>query len=549
MPLLDTELTRREGSHIAVSPQPLRITCQLADLATADGFGLHCTFTASIRVGPAPADKVMVGEVLLANRTSITTRQVAEYFAAALASSAASAAAEHDIAWWLGKDGPSAMLDALRKAGHAVAFRSGLELLEPMSADLASPDFHRQQFLSRQAKIAEQRAAEQIGHLHRSAELLREFHVLRESAPQLSPGAALEQLSPADRGSILQSLLKASAAEGPVTTDRLFAVAGPYLAEIDTRVAGSPRLHPIPDALGPLRSVQPAMIGAERRLLVGARGGFYVIDPANPSNVERYAIPAETSGAAESALGFNRVLYQPSTGFWATHAELGLINWAVGDGNAPRQIFGPAYLNIAVPAATPPPLPSYTMSSIAITAAGPRHLVALGETLLFSVGPRLFHFAGTAAQPVALGGAYGANIAAIVSDGAMIAVVFEDGSVWTPDPPYPIGPSSQWTCRAQRGSAVCAAGLLPWLESARLLLATLNGPIDCIGLDDPLVTQYAGPTAPGSRAVAGSANCVAAISRDRQRLLLWHTWNGARPSNEIYLAAQAHHRIADIAFA
>jgi hypothetical protein len=541
MPLLDNELARREGSHIAASTRPLRIMCELNDLTAADGFGLRCKFAASVRVGPTAADRVMLGEVLLADRSSITTTQVGEYFAAALSAPAGRAAAEHEAAWWLGAEGSAAMLSALRKAAEAVGFRSGLELLDPMSADLASPDYQRQQLFARQAKLAEQRAAEQIGHLHRAAELLREFHTLRESAPQLSPGAALEQLSPNDRGSILQSLLQASA--GSSGTARLFAVAGPYLAEVDIQQsAARPKLHPLPDSLGPLRSVQSADIAGERRLLVGARAGFYVLDPADPGHGERYGM------TTDSALGFNRVLYQPDTGFWATHAELGLFNWAEGDGSAPRQRFGP--FESAYPMHSPPPLrtqcSAVSQNSIAIApaATGPRHLTACPDgALLFSGGGRLFHFAGQAATLIDLPGQTAANIIAILSDSVTIAVVFDDGSVWTPDA------SGAWACRVQRGTAVCAAGLLPWLGASRLLLATLNGPIDCFGLDDPLVTQYTSPTAAGSRALAASSACVAAISRDRQRLLLWNTWDGARTMSEIYLGAQAHHRIADIAFA
>jgi hypothetical protein len=543
MPLLDNELARREGSHIAASTRPMRISCELSDLPAADGFGLRCKFTASVRVGPTAADRVMLAEVLLADRTSITTLQVSEYFAAALAAHSGRVAAEHESAYWLGAEGSAAMLAALRKAAEAIAFRSGLELLDPMSADITSPDYQRQQLFARQAKLAEQRAADQIGHLHRAAELLGEFHALRESAPQLSSGAALEQLSPGDRGSILQSLLQASAAAGSGAIARLFAVAGPYLAEIDPQQsAARPTLHPLPDSLGPLRSVQSAEIDGQPRLLVGARAGFYVLDPSDPAHGGRYGM------TTESALGFNRVIYQPDTGFWATHAELGLFNWAEGDGSAPRQKFGP--FESAYPFDSPPPLRtqfsnvSQTSIAMAVTTTGPRQLTACPDgTMLFSVGTRLFHFAGNAATHIDLPGQTGANIIAILSDGASIAAVFDDGSVWTPDA------TGAWACRVQRGTAVCAAGLLPWLGASRLLLATVNGPIDCIGLDDPLVTQYTSPTSAGSRALAASPACVAAISRDRQRLLLWNTWDGARPTSEIYLGAQAHHRIADIAFA
>jgi hypothetical protein len=41
---------------------------------------------------------------------------------------------------------------------------------------------------------------------------------------------------------------------------------------------------------------------------------------------------------------------------------------------------------------------------------------------------------------------------------------------------------------------------------------------------------------------------VAAVSPDRQRLVLWNSWEGRQPAAELFLAALARHRIADIAF-
>jgi hypothetical protein len=80
------------------------------------------------------------------------------------------------------------------------------------------------------------------------------------------------------------------------------------------------------------------------------------------------------------------------------------------------------------------------------------------------------------------------------------------------------------------------------------LLAGEDGSIDCVGGDDPLVTQYVSPhRAP--RVVAGSSDLVAAVSADRQRLVLWNSWDGRKPLAELYLAGLARHRVADVAFA
>ena len=81
----------------------------------------------------------------------------------------------------------------------------------------------------------------------------------------------------------------------------------------------------------------------------------------------------------------------------------------------------------------------------------------------------------------------------------------------------------------------------------RLLLATEDGPILCVGPDDELLTQFTSPY-PGLRIAAGAANAIAAVTADRQRLILWHPWDGRKPFADLFVYGLARHRIADIAF-
>ena len=46
-----------------------------------------------------------------------------------------------------------------------------------------------------------------------------------------------------------------------------------------------------------------------------------------------------------------------------------------------------------------------------------------------------------------------------------------------------------------------------------------------------------------------SAGKVAAMSSDRQRIVLWNAWDGRKVAAEVYLTGQTHHRVADLAFA
>jgi hypothetical protein len=89
--------------------------------------------------------------------------------------------------------------------------------------------------------------------------------------------------------------------------------------------------------------------------------------------------------------------------------------------------------------------------------------------------------------------------------------------------------------------------MLPWMGDSRLLLATEEGPIFCVGLDDELVSQFLGPY-PGLRIVAAAGNAVAAVTGDRQRVVVWHAWDGKMPATDLYLYGLARHRITELIF-
>ena len=82
---------------------------------------------------------------------------------------------------------------------------------------------------------------------------------------------------------------------------------------------------------------------------------------------------------------------------------------------------------------------------------------------------------------------------------------------------------------------------------SRLLLATEDGPIICVGPDDELLTQYTSPY-PGLRIAAAAGDALAAVTADRQRIVLWHPWDGRRPFLDLFVYGVAKHRVADIAF-
>lgn len=542
MSLHTSEIARREGSDVQLRSEPLRIQWSFDDLTASDGHALRASFSASVKALPHAAERRMLEEVFLAGARSVTAERVAEHFQDAFRVAAARTCQTKPAAEWVHNGSTAAVVDALKSAGQRVAFSCGLELLPPFDLSLDSPTLEQQRLESMQRNLAEERAAGQLEHFQRAAELLKQFNAIRESAPQLSPGEVLGQLNPTDQGALLQTLLLAAGKERP--TERLYAVAGPNLLTIDPRES-PPRAEvtALPPTLGPLRSVQRT---ADDQLLVGARSGVLrrMRTEDKAAAWTAYADPAVTS-----PLGFNAAVLWNNT-IVASHGEAGVVAWDLGRPDEPLLALRPSELN----------------------GAAPKNLCALDDNrLAFSTRDTLFllrspngaagnslgreplerdHAEGAELQRgdravpftiSTLATATGAEIVAILPEAGRVTLVFDSGLLQLRD-----RETLSLVRQERRSGPVSAAALLPWLGSTRLLLATEAGPIFCLSWEDELITQYLSAHRE-LRAVTAAHDVIAALSGDRQRVLLWQTWNPRKPVADLYIPTIARHRAADVA--
>jgi hypothetical protein len=507
------ELARREQGRVEIRSEALRLRWSFDNLVTADGHLLRVGFSCRVRALSAPAERQMLEEVFLSGGSVLRSEAVVEHFQSVLRSAAAGACQTKGAADWVG--GSESLVDVIRAAADKIAFSCGLEFLPPFEIDLESPTLERGRLEAMQRNLAEQRAAGQLEHFQRAGELLKQFHAIRQSAPQLAPGEVLRQISPNDQGAMLQSLLLASAKEK--TTEAVWAVAGSSLLRIDPRTS-PPRtqLIALPTTLGPLRSVQP---GPEGSLLIGARGGIIHVDPNRPAGAQCYADPA-----ISSPLGFSRAVWRNDQ-VWACHGEAGVVAWQVGRPDSPALLLRPADLHGSVP----------------------KNLRVLDDArLLLSTRERLICIqlhgenlaAGAGVMPVDL--PLRAEAVEILPAGERVFVVLSDGTVQVRDARTLAVMSEERRC-----GAVSAAAWLPWLGSGRLLLASEDGPVLCVGVDDDVVTQYV-QSQGGLRALAAAADVIVGISADRQRVLWWNSWNPRQPVAEVFIPAVARHRVADV---
>jgi hypothetical protein len=544
------ELARRIGSRIELRPDALRCRLRMRGFIAADSHEIDCAFTFSVLALDQPAERQMLAETFLDNDDSVTAEEVAEHFLPSLHDAATQLIAQQPAEHWIEEANRQPLLDALRQEGNSVAFACGVELLPPFELTVESPTLHREKIEVMQRKLTERRAAGQAEHVQKAAELLRQFQSLRDAAPAgLSPGKILEQVSPADRGNMLETLLLASSAG---CEQMLWAVAGPNLVKIDPR-ATPPRAEmiPLPGDLGPLRSVQSEEVDGTKKLLVGAQSGVVVVDAQHPTDVQRYADRAITS-----AMGFNAVVAAGDM-IWATHAEAGTVGWRIGEFDKPAFTLRPQASAVAPTPSTPPPLPTSAAGNASIIASmrggtgagsgsfaatsGPRNAAALdSRRILYSAGGTVFIADDTGTSGVV--SASSATVVFIAIEDDIVQIVRADGTVDRLD-----ATSLQRLGSDRRCGEITAAAPLPWLGTTRLLLATSDGPICCVGRDDPLVTQYVSPHR-GVRALAATNDCVAGLSADRQRIVLWKSWDGRQPSGEIHIAHIARHRAADVCF-
>lgn len=490
---------------VGISIRPARLRWVIDDLMSKDGHRITIGFACTAAAIDEPAERQLFTEVFFTSPKS-GSQTAMDHFLPALRSTAAELAGKETAEELLGIPARARWVTTLRAAANETAFSCGIEVLAPFEVEVTSPTLQRERLEQMQRIAAERRSADRVGHLTRAAELLKQWESLKASVPSITPGKLLEQVNPADRGLMLDTLLMVSASgQAKNSQPDLWAVSGSYLVRMDVKTdSPQPKLIALPTIVGPLRSIR----ATGEKLCIGARNGVFVADPTNPESAVPFHHPA-----LSSEFGFTCVT-PIGNRLWACHREAGLIAWEIGAPDQPMIVHSPMNLG-----------------------GEPRNLTDGG---LFAIGPKLKRLSSTGEITTA----FTANspIVAILLADQQIIVVSESGSITLLDEPT-LGKMSE----LMTAGRLTGAALLPWLSTSRLLLNRADGPIECLGLEDQLVTRFAGNQT-AMRAVIASAARIAAMSNDRQRVVLWNAWDGRTIAAEIYLTGLTHHRLTDLAF-
>lgn len=520
----------RYNDRVALdTTNPIRITWLIQGLWTSDRQELHVTFDAAVGMPASSADRQLFEEAF--GHSRVEPRQIREHFQSAIASAARQNAAQRESGFWLSEEGSLRMREVLRAAADHMAFGCGMQILPPLEVAMDSPTLRQMQEEQARRRLAEAQAAGRLADAEQALALLERFQTARRAHPELTAGTLLSHLPPADQGKALEVLLMADA---QLAKGALWVVSGEQLLRADlsaspqSHASGASVDHPAElgfepltccGELGPFRSITPAQWRGERWLLAGARQGVMCVKL--PSG---QACVAYRDDGGPWTMGFNSAICLGDV-LWGCHSEAGLVGWKIGqpDKGLWRAIRAEQLLRQDA-------------------ADRPGHLTPLSEDMaLFAVGAALWRLKQDGTVE-ALSVAGDSPVVGIVDEHQTIAVVCQEGRIIRLD-----RSTLQVTGRWELGGRVTAVGAMPWIASVRLLAAREDGPIQCLGRDDTLVSQYLGSYR-AAPMVAGDRGWVAAVAPDRQRLALWHGWDGSRPVLERSIMSLTHHRIADMAF-
>jgi hypothetical protein len=537
MALAERELARRAGDGIEVRNQPMRLRFRFDDLTCADHHLVRVNYACSVELADSAIDRRVFAETFLSTRAVVTDREMVEHFAPALRGAVASATVAKNAEQWLKGDAQEELKHVIRGAAGPIEFDCGVKLLGPFELTAESDSLKRERVEQMQRELAEKRAAGQLQHVQRAGELIKQFAALKQSAPELSAGAILERIGASDRADMYAALMLASERD---TQQALWAVAGNELLRIDAREK-EPKVERIAMDVGPFRSVQADEIAGRRVLLLGGRDCVVVFDPADGSKAVH-----DVALGITPQLGFNRVAVHQDR-IWATHGELGLVAWN-GDGSVH------ATLSVGeLPKSTynrPSSRVSGTIQTIVSAqqtsssqSAGPRNITVLDEaSLIFSVGNRLCTLDSSTSAITPHSSDLAAEVLGLFAEGDRLIVVYDNGTIHLRD-----RESLELISDYPRGGAICSAGVLPWMGETRLLLARDDGCIDCVGLSDSVISEYRSAYR-DLKDIAASAGCVAAITGDRARVVLWDAWEGRKPRAEVHVSAVTRRRVGDVCF-
>ncbi|MGD2108558.1 MAG: hypothetical protein PVI86_04110 [Phycisphaerae bacterium] len=355
-------VTRTTGDHVVVPASgkvdaagaedvlfarvtPVDVVLEADGVATKDGYRCRAEVRLPVRLIPESSDLLSFTKAVLGSHRVALVEAIGRYLQPALRGALTRVAAEHDAATLIDSGSNDQVSAALADAVEASCFAAGLTLDEKPTAVFDSQTLRQireseQESLrkqadhaaSRQVQIAREQA--QAQHLDHLASLLGRLEEMTAASPDLTLPELVRTFSERERGEVYDALFAAEPVSA--STQWVAVAAGDSLLFFDPHHPDVPdRRCTMAGDAGPVRSVQAVRDpNADMVLLLGAATGVYRW-PVGQTETELTLLVKD---APEVRGGFNAATLVGNRIF-ASHSELGLLQWQTTEPASPRPLF------------------------------------------------------------------------------------------------------------------------------------------------------------------------------------------------------------------
>ena len=314
---------------------PFELEYRFDGLPSQDGHEFAARVKLSVQPVPERTELEAFRRTVLGSQREVRQARLRQHCEQAVRAAVAAFAKSHTAKDLIAPERWDDFDDVLAEHFKPVGFESGLALGPDPDVVLESAAFemaqHEEQVAARRA---EHQAEEQLQreaaakarkqHLAELTEMVEKVKAMAADGDGFSVPELIKTFDSSQRGRLYQGLM---ALEEPTRRTRaLLVVAGGELLWFDPLEPQRPtRRLKLPKDAGPLRSVRLAGEGENARILVGARLGVHLLNEQDDDiNTYVFIDRPEIRGGVNAAALLRDHLY-------ATHSEVGLVQWRVGD--------------------------------------------------------------------------------------------------------------------------------------------------------------------------------------------------------------------------
>lgn len=492
-----TILATRGGDGCAVTLPAASLRWRFDDLQSSEGHAATAEAAARVVLCDQPIERRALAATLLRDRERLTVADLEDALRDPVRAALETTLQAQPAGEAMRGDAAEAAMEATLRRW---CFERGLALDGAPQVRIDIPAQRRHESEAAARRLAEAALRDKARLAEQAAETIARIEAARSAGA--ADVDALLAMAGDSAAALIPAILQRHAAAAP--PERLALLASTALWIGAPHDPSSGRRIDLPGDLGPARSVQAAGVNGKPRLLIGARDGVLVLDPADGS-----AIPLPDARPGLSALGYHAA-DASGPAIFAAHGGKGLAAWDVRSPGAPCR--------------------SWPIEDLG---GAPRGAVAIDERRFWSSAASdllLLDLERDAERAATLP----ASPRVLARHGRGVVVCHGDGRI-------------AWIEGAERHDTFAVAGAqdaesADWGGLARLVVAGIA--VACVPSGTGTAWSYQSDL-PGYVAVDAGEAFVAAVGADRMRAAAWSidSWDAPRA---VHRAPEGAGRLCDL---